>query len=152
MLPLRPLLLIQIVGSLLIQIVALQPPQVSSIAFAAHLPDLQLWPLMDSRSVARSSGQRCLISGFCSSGRGFAPHCLPTPPRDDAVVFRYSFTSIRLDRGLSPPSYRTCWAHNEPATRENRKAAATDCQRVTHAGRNGGDQWNIRIAEPARKI
>ena len=32
------------------------------------------------------SGQRCLISGFCSSGRGFAPHFLQTPPRDYALV------------------------------------------------------------------
>jgi len=30
----------------------------------------------------------CLISDFCSSGRGFAPHCLQTPPRDDALVLR----------------------------------------------------------------
>ena len=43
-------------------------------------------------------------------------------------------------------------ALNEPATREDRKAARTVCQRVTRAGRNGGDQGNIRIAEPARKI
>ena len=41
-----------------------------------------------SRLVARSSDQGCLISNFCSSGRGFAPHCLQTPPRDDALVFR----------------------------------------------------------------
>jgi len=27
-------------------------------------------------------------------------------------VLRSSFASIRLDRGLSPPSYRTCWAHH----------------------------------------
>src|SRR6516164_1348607 len=44
--------------------------------------------LWTSRSVARSSSQGCLISSFCSSGRGFAPHCLQTPPRDDALVFR----------------------------------------------------------------
>ena len=65
-----------------------------------------------SRLVARSSDQGCLVSDFCSSGRGFAPHCLQTPPRDDALVLRSSFTSIRLDRGLSPPSHRTCWAHH----------------------------------------
>ena len=71
-----------------------------------------------SRLVARSSDQGCLVSDFCSSGRGFAPHCLQTPPRDDALVLRSSFTSIRLDRGLSPPSYRTCWAHHKVATRQ----------------------------------
>ena len=34
-------------------------------------------------------------------------------------------------------------ALNEPATREDRKAARTVCQRVTRAGRSGGDQRNI---------
>ena len=56
------------------------------------------------------------MSGFCSSGRGFAPHFLQTPPRDDALVLHSSFTSIRLDRGLAPPNNRTCWAHDEIAT------------------------------------
>src|SRR5215470_16307830 len=69
-----------------------------------------------SRSVARSSGQGCLVSGFCSSGRGSAPHFLQTPPRDDALVLHSSSTSIRLDRGLAPPSKRACWAHDEIAT------------------------------------
>jgi hypothetical protein len=44
--------------------------------------------LWTSRLVARSSDQGCLISNFCSSGRGFARHCLQTPPRDDAPRFR----------------------------------------------------------------
>src|SRR5262245_32465714 len=70
-----------------------------------------------SRCVARSSDQGCLVSGFCSSGRGSAPHFLQTPPRDDALVLHSSFTSIRLDRGLSPPSKRACWAHHEVASR-----------------------------------
>jgi hypothetical protein len=38
------------------------------------------------RLVARSSDQGCLISDFCSSGRGFALHCLQTPPRDAALA------------------------------------------------------------------
>jgi len=29
-----------------------------------------------------------LISGFCSSGHGFAPRFLQTPPRDDALALR----------------------------------------------------------------
>src|SRR5271167_3936927 len=72
--------------------------------------------LWTSRLVARSSDQGCLVSDFCSSGRGFAPHCLQTPPRDDALVLRYSFTSIRVDRGLPPPSDRACWAHDWTAS------------------------------------
>src|SRR5258708_11794495 len=47
---------------------------------------LALDGLWTSRLVARSSDQGCLVSDFCSSGRGFAPHCLQTPPRDDALV------------------------------------------------------------------
>src|SRR5262249_33510472 len=42
--------------------------------------------LWTSRLVARSSDQGCLISNFCSSGRGFALHCLQTPPHDGALV------------------------------------------------------------------
>src|SRR5713101_6942445 len=68
--------------------------------------------LWTSRLVARSSDQGCLVSDFCSSGRGFAPHCLQTPPRAVALVLCYSFAFIRVDRGLPPPSYRTCWAHD----------------------------------------
>ena len=40
-------------------------------------------------------------------GKGF----LQTPPRGDALAGRYPFTSIRLGRGLAPPSCRTCSAH-----------------------------------------
>src|SRR6478672_2019333 len=65
-----------------------------------------------SRSVVRSSDLGCLISGFCSSGRGFAPRFLQTPPRGDALALRSHFTSIRLCRGLAPPGCRTCSAHN----------------------------------------
>src|SRR4051812_37938028 len=71
-----------------------------------------------SRSVVRSSDPGCLVSGFCSSGRGFAPRFLQTPPRGDALALRSHFTSIRLCRGLAPPGYRTCSAHDpsdEPA-------------------------------------
>ena len=42
-----------------------------------------------SRSVVRSSDLGCLISGFCSSGRGLAPRCFQAPPRDDALALRY---------------------------------------------------------------
>ena len=46
--------------------------------------DLHTWPLMDmdfaSQLLARPT-KPALISGFCSSGRGFAPRFLQTPPR-----------------------------------------------------------------------
>lgn len=44
-----------------------------------------LWTL---RSHARSSSRVGLTSGFCSSGRGFAPRFLQTPPRGDALALR----------------------------------------------------------------
>jgi hypothetical protein len=50
-------------------------------------PPGQSW-LWTSRSSARSSALRSLLSGSCPSGRGFAPHCLQTPPHDDALVLR----------------------------------------------------------------
>src|SRR5215831_18313844 len=78
-----------------------------------------MWTL---RLVARLSSEGCLVSDFCSSGRGFAPHFLQTPPRDDALVLRWSFTSIRLDRRLALPSDRACWAHYSTAS----KAVASD--------------------------
>src|SRR5436190_5796749 len=64
-----------------------------------------------SRSYARSPGTVCLGSGSCTSARAFAPRFFQTPPRDDALALRYDFTSIRLSKGLSPSSCRTCSAH-----------------------------------------
>jgi hypothetical protein len=52
------------------------------------------------------------LSDCCSSGRDFAPHFLQTVPRGSALVFHSCFTSIRLHRGLSPPSCWACPAHN----------------------------------------
>ena len=67
--------------------------------------------------VDRPLGRRSrLISGSCSSVHACAPRFLQTPPRDDALALRYPFTSTRLERGLSPPSCRSCPAH-DPSTR-----------------------------------
>src|SRR6266853_1291113 len=68
-----------------------------------------------SRLVARSSDQGCLISDFCSSGRGFAPHFLQTPPRGRCPCALLILHLHQVGWGLSPLSYRTCWTHNEPA-------------------------------------
>jgi len=45
---------------------------------------------------------------------------LQTSPHGDALASRLSFTSIRLDGGLAPPSCRTCSAHEERPARESR--------------------------------
>ena len=68
--------------------------------------------------MANSSGTVCLISGFCTSARTFAPRFFQTPPHGDALALRYDFTSIRLSRGLSPPSCRTCSAHENSPRRK----------------------------------
>ena len=80
-------------------------------------PNLRSTPLVDmdfvvDRPLVRRSR---LISGSCSSVHAFAPRFLQTPPRDDALALRYPFTSTRLGRGLSPPSCRSCPAHDPSA-------------------------------------
>ncbi len=90
-----------------------RPPEVSSTAFAAHPPDLQHGPLMDMDFAVSCPLVRRwrLVSGFCPSTRTFDPCFFQTPPRGDALALRYDFTSIRLSKGLSPSSCRTCSAH-----------------------------------------
>src|SRR6266852_564933 len=61
-----------------------------------------------SRSHARSPGTVGLKSSSCPSARVFAPRFFQTSPRGSVLALRYHFASIRLFRGLSPPSYRTC--------------------------------------------
>jgi len=78
------------------------PPNLRS----AHLVDMDF--VVDRPLVRRSR----LISGSCSSVHAFAPRFLQTPPRDDALALRYPFTSTWLGRGLSPPSCRSCPAHD----------------------------------------
>ncbi len=134
-----------------------RPPEVSSTTFGTHPPDLQPGTLMDmdfavTRPLVRSELPRIrfLFIGSCLRYR-----FLQTPPRGDALASRLSFSSIRMDGGLTPPSDRTCSAHwhgqaracpwrcsaraNEFAhpTRtgfrhHNRYAAATGGLRTTH--------------------
>ncbi|MHC4797533.1 MAG: hypothetical protein ACYTF1_12895, partial [Planctomycetota bacterium] len=49
---------------------------------------------------------RFLFIGSCLRYR-----FLQTPLHSDALAIRLSFSSIRMDRGLTPPSDRTCSAH-----------------------------------------
>src|SRR6266481_2366814 len=68
-----------------------------------------------SRSLARSPGTVGLISSSCSSARVFAPRFFQTSPRDDDLALHKPFSSFKMGRGLSPPSYRTCSAHQKKA-------------------------------------
>ena len=65
-------------------------PEVSSTAFPTHPPDLpsRLLMAMDFAVIRPLVQALGLISGFCSSGRGFAPRFLQTPPPGDALALR----------------------------------------------------------------
>jgi hypothetical protein len=53
----------------------------------------------------------CVSPRFCSA-------LLSDPPHGDALAFDSSFGTIRLDRELPPPSYRSCPTHNAKAPDE----------------------------------
>ena len=88
-------------------------PEVSSTAVAAHPPNLLPRPLMvwTSRFPARSSGLTSLVIRFLSIGSRLCS-TLPSDPasrrRPCALLI---LRSIKLDRGLAPPSCRACSAH-----------------------------------------
>jgi hypothetical protein len=56
-------------------------------------------------------GKPRLRSGSWTSPRAFVPRGLQTPPGGDALALPWSFGSTSLDRGLAPPSTKTCPAH-----------------------------------------
>ena len=62
---------------------------------------------------ARPAGRR-LLSGFCSSARGFAPRFLPAFGRPRAAALRFTRRG-QLVGGLPPPRLRPCWAHHRKA-------------------------------------
>ena len=108
-------------------------------------PNLRSAPLVDmdfvvDRPLVRRSR---LISGSCSSVHAFAPRFLQTPPRDDALALRYPFTSTRLGRGLSPPSCRSCPAH-DPSTRPPGGLARDDSGRDAELGLGGPRVGGLR--------
>ena len=90
-----------------------RPPEVSSTTFGTHPPDLQPEALMDTDFAITSSLVRSELPPirFLSIGSCLRYRFLQTPPRGDALASRLSFSSIRMDRGLTPPSGRTCSAH-----------------------------------------
>jgi hypothetical protein len=63
-------------------------PGVIPAAFHAQSPDLHFPSLMNMDFAMQSLlvPRWCLISGFCSSTRAFAPRFFRTPPRDDALA------------------------------------------------------------------
>src|SRR5262249_25526385 len=76
-----------------------------STAFTARLPDLQPGPLMDvdfaiSCPLVRP---RLPLSGFCTSGRGFATRFLQLPPRRDAFAFLLILPPHQVGQGTFTP-------------------------------------------------
>src|SRR5229473_2820074 len=73
-------------------------PAISSTAFHAQPPDLRFASLIDMgfAAIGPLAQRSRLRSGSCTLARVFAPRFLQTPPRGDALAFRYHFTSIRL--------------------------------------------------------
>ena len=95
--------------------------------------------LRTSRPLARSSDRAGLVSGSCPSGRGFAPRFLQIPPRDDALALRQSFAAIKLDRGLPPPSWWPCSAHQKRGQPEGHPLAySVTCERLLRLVRAEG--------------
>jgi len=112
-------------------------PEVSSTAFDAQPPDLPPVSLMDTGFVVICLFARhCRpISGSCSSARIFAPRFFRAPPRGGCyftLALRYDFTSIRLSKGLSPSSCRTCSAHKKSvlnfSVQDARQPSPKNCQ------------------------
>src|SRR5215472_9228597 len=56
--------------------------------------------------------QARLVSGFCSSSRGFVPHCFQDAPRGLPLVVPLGRCD-QLPGGLTPPSHRSCRAHKQ---------------------------------------
>src|SRR5437016_14450606 len=92
-------------------------PEVSSTAFRTQPPDLQPVPLMDMGFAITCplARHRMPLIRFLYIGSYVCSALLSDPPRSDALALRYDFTSIRLSKGLSPSSCRTCSAHMKKA-------------------------------------
>ena len=93
-------------------------PEVSSTPFRTRPPNLRPHRLMDMGFAVggplaplRTPSIRFLYVRPC-----FGYRFLQTPPRGDALASRLSFSSIRMDGGLSPPRSRTCSAHLQRLT------------------------------------
>ncbi len=84
---------------------------------------MALWSLeLRGHLPARPEPPR-LVSGSCSSARGFAPRFLQTPPRGDALALRLCSLRPAHTERLSPPSHAPCWAHKRNGLGNNPEPA-----------------------------
>jgi hypothetical protein len=86
------------------------------------------------RSLARSPWPARLLSGFCSSTRGFAPRFFQRQPHDwkhfgSPPGALLGLAASCSSRGLSPPGHAQCWAHKK----KNRHPSADSGQAVAGA-------------------
>jgi len=88
-------------------------PEVSSTPFSTRPPNLHPHRLMDKGFAIGGplAPMRLPHIRFLYVGPCFGYRFLQTPPHGDALASRLSFSSIRMDGGLSPPRSRTCSAH-----------------------------------------
>ena len=77
---------------------------------AARFTTPDPWPRELRGLMPARPDRHRLISGSCSSARGFAPRFLPTVGRPSAVALRFARCG-QLAGGLPPPRSRPCWAH-----------------------------------------
>jgi len=111
-------------------------PEVSSTAFRTQPPDLQPVPLMDMgfAVICPLARHRMPQIRFLYIGSYVCSTLLSDPPHGDALVLRYDFASIRLSKGLSPPSCRTCSAHKKEAASSSGGLHVFACVNLTAEG------------------
>ncbi len=118
-------------------------PGVSLTAFAAHLPNLQPEPAVDTGlrgfGPARPT-QTASLSGSCPSGRGFAS-ALPSDGASRSPPLRLAspLSPPDLGRGLAPPSCQACPAHPAVWNTRTRRSRlnAPPSRRVSHTALDG---------------
>ena len=54
----------------------------------------------------------CLVSGFCSSTRGFR-HTASFSDSLTVATLRFAWIATTNSPGVFPPSHRPCWAHHK---------------------------------------
>jgi len=78
---------------------------------------------LPARPICCCAFRRCSASIASPTTRTTMPSadfcCAVREPRGDALANRLSFSSIRMDGGLTPPSDRTCSAHQKVPARLN---------------------------------
>ena len=84
------------------------------------------WPLELCGCLPARPDRDRLMSGSCSSARGFAPHFLPTVGHPSAVALRFARCG-QLAGGLAPPRARSCRARKKRAPSRRPSTVCPNC-------------------------